>query len=147
MRDYVLPDGEQIETIQGICPAGWHIPTFDEWKTLFDYLGGNSAAGGKMKDTGTLEDGTGWWKAPNEGATNESGFSALPGGYIWLEPGIPFEMKRLGEVTQFWTDQEELGNPVTYAHFTMSYDNSGIVFGSDNDIANPVASVRCIKDP
>jgi len=146
MRDYVLPDSGSLVTVQGICPAGWHIPTFHEWHTLFTYLGGFSAAGGMLKETGTIEDGTGHWKAPNEGATNESGFTALPGGYIWVDE-LPFTMRKLGEGTQYWTSQDYLGDPISYAYITMSFDNSGIVFGSDPDIANPVASVRCIKDP
>jgi len=61
---------------QGICPDGWHLPTDSEWNTLRTYLGGESIAGGKMKETGTLH-----WNDPNVGATNESGLTALPGGY------------------------------------------------------------------
>ena len=67
--------------MQGICPAGWHLPTDAEWTILTTFLGGESIAGGKMKTTGTIEAGTGLWYAPNTGATNSSGFSALPGGY------------------------------------------------------------------
>jgi uncharacterized protein (TIGR02145 family) len=67
---------------KNVCPAGWHVPSNAEWTTLIDYLDPNSAgdhiattAGGKMKSTGTQ-----YWFAPNTGATNESGFSGLPGG-------------------------------------------------------------------
>ena len=59
-----------------LCPTGWHAPTLDEWKTLTDFLGGSNAAGGKLKETGTTH-----WISPNKGATNEIGFTALPGGY------------------------------------------------------------------
>ena len=60
---------------QGICPDGWHLPTDAEWNVLSDFLGGDDLAGGKMKETGTSH-----WSSPNTGATNECGFTALPGG-------------------------------------------------------------------
>jgi uncharacterized protein (TIGR02145 family) len=58
-----------------LCPTGWHVPTDAEWTTLTDYLGGESVAGGKLKEYGTTH-----WVNPNTGATNETGFTALPGG-------------------------------------------------------------------
>ena len=61
--------------VQGVCPSGWHLPSRAEWEQLVEYLGGKNVAGGKMKETGTRH----WWY-PNTGATNESGFTALPGG-------------------------------------------------------------------
>jgi len=59
-----------------LCPVGWHIPNDKEWYTLMGFLGGFDVAGGKLKETGTAH-----WTSPNNGATNESGFTALPGGY------------------------------------------------------------------
>ena len=61
--------------VQGICPTGWHLPTDAEWTTLTTYLGGENIPGAKMKETGTIH-----WLSPNTGATNSSGFTALPGG-------------------------------------------------------------------
>jgi uncharacterized protein (TIGR02145 family) len=58
---------------KNLCPTGWHVPTTDEWIKLVLHLGANKVAGGKMKSV------TGW-NAPNSGATNESGFTGLPGG-------------------------------------------------------------------
>ena len=58
---------------RGLAPVGWHVPSYDELKTLQECLGGLIVSGGKMKAT-TL------WNSPNTGATNESGFTGLPGG-------------------------------------------------------------------
>jgi uncharacterized protein (TIGR02145 family) len=58
-----------------LCPMGWHIPKDVEWQTLTTYLGGENIAGGKLKEIGTTH-----WISPNTGATNETGFTALPGG-------------------------------------------------------------------
>lgn len=58
-----------------LCPTGWHIPDDQDWTTLITYLGGAGIAGGKMKEIGLSH-----WASPNAGATNSSGFTALPGG-------------------------------------------------------------------
>jgi uncharacterized protein (TIGR02145 family) len=60
---------------KNICPTSWHVPTDEEWTTLTEYLGGDSVAGGKLKESGTIH-----WTAPNTDATNETVFTALPGG-------------------------------------------------------------------
>ena len=61
---------------EGICPSGWHIPSDEEFTELTDFLGGESVAGGKMKEAGYDH-----WNSPNTGATNSSGWTGLPGGY------------------------------------------------------------------
>jgi uncharacterized protein (TIGR02145 family) len=61
------------------APAGWHVPSDNEWTTLITFLG-ESIAGGKMKETGTAH-----WTNINAGATNESGFTALPGGSRFMD--------------------------------------------------------------
>lgn len=67
-----------VNDSRSIAPAGWHVPGDEEWDILVNFL--KSRVGGKMKTTGTVEAGTGLWYSPNEGATNESGFSAVPSG-------------------------------------------------------------------
>ncbi|MFN8205881.1 MAG: FISUMP domain-containing protein [Bacteroidales bacterium] len=71
-----------------VCPTGWHVPTSTEWMRLFEYLGGPEVAGGKLKEQGTEH-----WASPNTEASNQSGFTALPGGYrgdknAFIESGL-----------------------------------------------------------
>jgi uncharacterized protein (TIGR02145 family) len=83
MMDYHPSDSGAIGITQGICPDGWHIPTYLESPMHPDFMEVVEAhRGGMFKDTGTIEAGTGLWLSPNEGATNETGFSGLPGGYF-----------------------------------------------------------------
>jgi uncharacterized protein (TIGR02145 family) len=65
-----------VKDTRGLCPRGWHVPGDLEWTALTNDLGGKNTAGGKMKSIDTTA-----WNSPNAGATNESGFSGLPGGY------------------------------------------------------------------
>jgi uncharacterized protein (TIGR02145 family) len=69
-----------IASNQKLCPTGWHVPDENEWTILETNLGGPSVAGGKLKESGTTH-----WLIPNEGTTNESGFTALPGGYHYID--------------------------------------------------------------
>jgi uncharacterized protein (TIGR02145 family) len=62
-----------------LCPTGWHVPTDTEWITLYNNLGSEKSAGGKLKETGSVH-----WKSPNTGATDLTGFTALPGGGRWV---------------------------------------------------------------
>jgi uncharacterized protein (TIGR02145 family) len=62
--------------VQGACPSGWHIPSDAEWTELTDYLGGESVAGGKLKEIGLTH-----WNSPNTGATNEVNFNGVGAGY------------------------------------------------------------------
>ena len=79
-----------------LCPTGWHVPTDAEWKTLDTNMGGSLGAGGKLKETGTTH-----WISPNTGATNESGFTALPAG---ARSGGTFGY--IGLVGSWWVSDE-----------------------------------------
>jgi uncharacterized protein (TIGR02145 family) len=71
---YAVTDG------RGLCPTGWHVPLDAEWTTLENHLGGGSVAGGALKSM-AIQPTPGGWELPNSGATNSSGFTALPGGF------------------------------------------------------------------
>lgn len=87
-----------VDDSKNIAPAGWHVPTDAELTTLTTYLGGTGVAGGKMKELGTTH-----WNSPNTGATNESGFSGLPGGYRDHDNGT---FGGLGGYAYFWSSTE-----------------------------------------
>jgi uncharacterized protein (TIGR02145 family) len=128
-----------VSDSRNIAPEGWHVPTDAEWETLVNHLDGSSVAGGKMKATGTIEEGTGLWYSPNEGATNSSGFSALPGGYRDDANG---SFGSLGEYAYFWSSTDygggnAWGRPLSY----MYIDTHGNDYGKRGGI-----SVRCVKN-
>lgn len=100
------------------APAGWHVPTDTEWQTLVEYLGGWLVAGGKMK-----EDGTTHWTSPNIGATNESGFSALPGCGRNYDGSLD-SMGILGMEARFWSASE--GGPDGAWERGLGFDHSGV---------------------
>lgn len=117
---------------QGICPSGWHIPTLNEWETLTLFLGGPSAAGAKLKETGFVH-----WNEPNTGATNESGFTAFGSGK-W-EDGY----NSLHQVGAFWTNffngEDQF---LKYLLFNSAAIGSGYSY---YEFHNSM-SVRCIKN-
>ncbi len=126
---YAVKDGN------GLCPTGWHEPTDAEWTILTTYLGDLSVAGGKMKITGTIEAGTGYWSEPNTGATNESGFTGLPGG----NRSGAFDNRGNGGL---WWSSTESGANAWYR--ALIYDG-GHVIRSHVDKTYGF-SVRCLRD-
>ncbi|MEW5924118.1 MAG: FISUMP domain-containing protein [Candidatus Zixiibacteriota bacterium] len=122
-----------INDSRNIAPEGWHMPSDTEWQALIDYLGGDDIAGGKIKTAGTD-----YWSYPNTGATNESGFSALPGGYREILGAF----SALGLYAAFWSGTEASGNYSWYR--ALSFATAHIGRGSKNKKEG--ISVRCIKD-
>ena len=130
-----------VDDSNNIAPAGWHVPSDDEWQIILNYLGGEYAAvGGKMKAAGTIEGGDGLWYYPNTGAAHSSGFSALPSGFrnSW-DGGFGY----MDYHAYFWPSTER--NSVFAFFYTMSFNDSELI---RNDMGNLIRgfSVRCVRD-
>ena len=135
-----------VDDSRNIAPAGWHVPTDAEWKQMEMYLGMSQAQadalswrgtdeGGKLKETGTT-----YWLSPNTGATNESGFSALPGGYRFSDG--PFY--NMGNLAHFWSSSEDNSSSSVAWYRSLAYQRSTIhrIYGDKRY----GFSVRCVKD-
>jgi len=120
--------------IQGICPQGWYIPTDAEWTELTSFLGGESVAGGKMKEAGTVH-----WASPNYGATNSSGFTGLANGYRYIN-GIFSAMSVVG---YWWSSSQYNSNNAWVRNL---YFSNPEVERSNHNKEQHGFSVRCIKD-
>lgn len=118
---------------QGICPNNWHIPSDAEWLTLITTLGGEGIAGGKMKEVGLQH-----WLPYNTGATNECGFTALPGG----DRSTNACFYSINEWAFFWSSSKS--DPNYSWGLRLIYDNQD-VFHQNYDKTYGY-SVRCIKD-
>lgn len=134
--------------LQGVCPAGYHLPSDAEYMELEMYLGMTQSdaestgeirgsaqnVGGKLKETGTAR-----WQAPNEYATNESGFTAAAGGYRLLDARFWY----LPRTALYWTSTSE--HPAT-AYSRYVHGNAGYVSRYPFDDKRLGFSVRCVKD-
>ena len=118
---------------RGICPQGWRVPTDADYFTLLNLLGGMQLSGGKMKSTGTA-----FWKTPNVGAINSSGFSSLPGGARNDEG----RFVEAGNIGSWWTRTDYGSN--TGAMLYQGYWSDSTFGGGSNK--NRGFSVRCVKD-
>jgi uncharacterized protein (TIGR02145 family) len=115
---------------QGVCPAGWHIPTNGEWTTLENTVGGEEVAGRALKNTrGWEDDGNG---------TDAYGFSALPPGYR-IYNGLFYNV---GYSADFWSATENATGTAYYRDLDY-YDANVYTCDNRKDYA---FSVRCLKD-
>lgn len=115
-----------------LCPIGWHVPTKLDWIVLINYLGGSATAGGKLKASGSR-----YWNYPNEGASNDSEFSALPGGYRMF--GSYYFVKSIGG----WWSISAFDDNNSWALFLdSSLEN---IDWLEQTKTNGM-SVRCVKD-
>jgi uncharacterized protein (TIGR02145 family) len=120
-----------ITDSRNLCPTGWHVPSNAEWITIYSYVLGGTI-GGKLKETGTSH-----WKSPNSGATNESGFTALPGGYHSSFGNFD----NLGTMGTWWSTTEVDHNDAIV--FSLSYGDNYPDLGGHGKGGY---SVRCVRD-
>ncbi len=122
------------QVIVGLCPGGWHVPSQSEWTDFIDFLGGPSVAGGKMKETGYIH-----WKYPNLGATNLSGFNALPAGA--KNPNGPFDA--IDQNVYFWSSNTGGMSNMAF-NIQVSHLNAGVSEWDSSKLLG--LSLRCIKN-
>jgi len=115
------------------CPAGWHLPNNTEWTELANYLGGASLAGGKLKEAGISH-----WISPNTEATNETGFTAHPGG----DRQISGNFSNIKYFNKCWSSIEI--DAYGSNSWNMHYNNGALSTEYQNKSRG--FSVRCIKD-
>jgi len=116
-----------------LCPAGWHVPSDAEFITLATSLGVDSLAGGKLKESGSIN-----WFIPNTYATNSTGFSALPYGYRYYNGSY----QNLGYSGNWWSSSEYSTASARYFYLVYNKGNTG-----RNNIDKQYGlSVRCIKN-
>jgi uncharacterized protein (TIGR02145 family) len=118
---------------RNIAPTGWHVPSDAEWTTLTTFLGGGIVAGGKLKEKGTAH-----WPSPNYGATNETGFSALPAG----RRGSGGYFCCLGGYAGLWSSTEYDGSCARSQTLNLGYN----YLDRNVNYKAHGFSVRCLKD-
>lgn len=121
-----------VTDARNVCPSGWHVPTNAEWTSLNTYLGNSNIAADKLRETGTSH-----WTSPNEGATNETGFTALPGGH--RDGGVTFGT--IGESAEWWTST---GSSPENSYYWEIY--SGTLWNIERGLGSIGFSVRCMRD-
>jgi uncharacterized protein (TIGR02145 family) len=122
---------------RGLAPEGWHVATVGDWETLTNYLGGNETTGGKLKEAGTSH-----WESPNTGASNSTGFSAMPGGFrTFALNGYFFGINEGG---YWWTPNEGTTYPSYATLKCMEFNNSQLI--NYEFLRFNGCSVRCVKD-
>jgi len=118
---------------RNIAPTGWHVPSDAEWSTLTTNFGGESVAGGKLKEIGTTH-----WVSPNAGATNQTGFTAQPAGFSLTDGSF----SGIGEYGYWWSATEYN----TYrAWYHRMYTNFSDMY-RDYSRKEDGYSVRCVRD-
>jgi uncharacterized protein (TIGR02145 family) len=123
---------------RGLCPTGWHVPTDNEWSIMENFLGGSSVAAGALKST-TTQPTPGGWYSPNTGATNSSGFSAMPGGIRYGGNGTYGAVLSYG----YWWSSSLFGSNFAWARF---FGHTYVTIYRNSQTRNYGFSVRCLRD-
>jgi len=119
-----------------IAPTGWHVASKDDWEALRTYVGNIQYAGGKIKEAGVAH-----WFAPNTGATNESGFTALPGGARYgIGSYLFYDLRYLG----YWWSSTQYNSSEAYYCYLVYNDAVMSLGGCTNKLLG--YSVRCVMD-
>jgi len=133
-----------VNDVRHLCPTGWHIPSYNEWGTFINYLGGLTLVDGKLKESGTTH-----WINPNLDATNSSGFTALPGGRRDYHGAF---FVGLGREAYFWSSTSANNGSAAYYFILYNDNNIGHMFEPSistnwySDQLNFGISIRCVKD-
>lgn len=117
-----------------LCPAGWHVPSDNDWTVLTTFLGGLDISGGKLKETGTTH-----WVTPNTGATNDVGFTALPGGSFGGSDGVFHDFGKFG----YWWSATKTSDDWAYVR-RLGFMETSVT--RSTYLTRGGFSVRCIKD-
>lgn len=120
-----------------ICPDGWHVPSDAEFTALEAYLGGSDFAGMKIKEAGLAH-----WSSTNAGATNETGFTALPAGNRYWSSEYDFRDMKYNAM--FWTATQPL--PDGESAYFRYLSNTGVGISRNTWWKRSGFSVRCVKD-
>jgi len=139
-----------VDDERGLCPEGWHVPSDEEWKKFELYLGmpkqsideegfRGSNEGGKIKSTRTVPDPHPRWNTPNLAATNETGFSAVPGGYR----NVHGYYDGKGSYAYFWPSLPGISKIFSWNR-ELASNESGISRGRFDKRSG--FSVRCIRN-
>ena len=116
-----------------LAPTGWQVPSYNDWVTLYTYLGGSTVAGGKMKEVGLAH-----WTNPNIGASNESGFTAIAGGERQASSA------NMGALAEWWCTNQGLF-PTEGRAFLINHNDSFLAAAS-TELKFYGFNIRCMRD-
>lgn len=125
-----------VQNTSGICPEGWKVPSKSDLDALIDFLGGSEIAGGKMKEIGTEH-----WISPNDGATNESGFTGLGYGGRFFN-GEFIDSQFFGYFANFWSTTAFDADKIWYLYLSKASDDANM----STNFKRYGLTIRCLRD-